>query len=198
MGDLTKNKLFESEIRFSVPDITEFKKRVDALGVKLIKEYSFSDYYFKPAHGQWNSLEKTVRIREWKFPKKPSVVYTTKQEVQHIGKFSFKKSIYPEGKRVLFTGTTNECRDLLEDLGFCEAYHITKKIGWVWQDLDKELEFCVEDTDIFGWSGEMEIEGTDLHYIEWRIKRHQDYLGISDEQLSYKPVAILIEEQLSK
>lgn len=197
MGDLTKNKLFESEVRFSIPNIAEFRKRVDALGASLVKEYAFTDCYFKPVTGLWNSLEKTIRIREWRLPEKPSVVYVTKQEVQHIGKFSFKKSVYPEGKRVLFIGNTHDCRVLLKDLGFAEAYQITKKHGWVWQDIEKELEFCAEETDIFGWSGEMEIEGTDINYIEQRIKRHQKYLGITDEQLSYKPVAILIEEHLA-
>jgi adenylate cyclase class IV len=198
MGDLTKNKLFESEVRFSIPDIDEFKGRVEALRIKLIKEYAATDYYFKPVMGEWSSLEKTLRIREWKLPEKSPVVYLTKHEVQTIGKFSFKKSVYPEGKRVLFTGSVSDCRELVTDLGFEEAYRITKKQGWVWQDLDKELEFCAEETDVFGWSGEMEIEGTDLNYIEQRIKRHQECLGIADEHLSYKPVAILIEEQLAK
>jgi len=198
MGDLTKNKLFESEVRFSIPNIDEFKKRVDDLGVALIKEYVFTDFYFKPVQGDWNSLEKTIRIREWVRPEKLPVVYLTKHEIQSIGKFSFKKSVYPEGKRVLFTGSVKDCRELLTDLDFQEAYQITKKQGWVWQDLERELEFCAEETDVFGWSGEMEIEGTDLNYIEQRIKRHQEYLGIADQDLSYKPVAILIEEQLAK
>ncbi len=198
MGDLTENKLFEVEVRFSIPDIQHFRQIVVDLGCELIKEYSFTDHYYKPISGKWNSLERTVRIREWRTPIKPTVIYLAREEVKSVGDFSFKRSLYPEGKRVLFSGNVDVCREVLQDLGFQLAYSITKKQGWVWKNAQFDLEFCAEESDVLGWSGEMEIEGLDVDYIHERIKRHKKFLHLTDDQLSYKPMAVLLEEKLAK
>ncbi len=198
MGDLTDNKPFETEVRFRIDDIAEFHKTVAKLNVKLIKEYAFTDHYFKPLVGEWNSLEKTLRIRDWRKPDLPTAIYLTKDEVRHEGGFSFKRSVYPEGKKTIFTGTFNECQQILHDLGFHEVYFIEKKQGFVWQDTVQELEFCAEETDVLGWTGEMEIDGSDLEYVKQRIAWHQEVLHLSDEQLSFKPLAVMIEDRLAR
>ncbi len=197
MGNLTQNKPFETEVRFSIPDINIFRQLVDSLNLKVIKEYAFTDHYYKPVSGAWNSLEKTVRIRVWEKPHLATAIYLTKDEVKHEDGFSFKRSLYPEGKKNIFEGSLEECRQVLTDFGFREAYHIQKKQGYVWQDTDQELEFCAEETDLLGWTGEMEIDGSDLEYVKQRIAKHKQVLNLSDEQLSYKPLAVLIEERLA-
>lgn len=195
MGDLTQNKLFETEVRFSIPDIEKFRKIVNQNNLKLIKEYAFTDFYFKPTIGDWNSLEQTVRIRTWKKPDLETAIYLTKDEIRHEAGFAFKRSLYPEGKKILFKGSVAECKRVLEDLHFKLVYSIQKKQGFVWQNQEKELEFCAEETDVLGWTGEMEIDGTNLDYIKHRIANHMQVLQLEEEQLSYKPLAVLIEEK---
>ena len=194
----TNNKPFEVEVRFSISDINAFKQIVSDLGCELVKEYSFTDYYYKPVLGYWDSLEKTIRIRDWRQKDKPAVIYLTKQEIRTEGNFTFKKSMYIEGKTPLFSGELHQCREILDDIGFKQAYSIDKKQGYVWKNSSHDLEFCAEETDAFGWTGEMEIEGTDSEYIKDRIERHKKYLQLQDSQLSYKPMAVLLEEKLAK
>lgn len=198
MGDLTQNKPFETEVRFSIPDIKAFLQIVDSLDLNLIKEYACIDYYFQPVVGHWNSLEKTVRIRVWEKSDLPTAIYMTKDEIRHDGDFSFKRSLYPEGKKIIFKGEQKDCQLVLNDLGFKEAYSVQKRQGYVWQSLQQELEFCAEETDLLGWTGEMEIDGSDLEYIKQRIDRHKKILNLKDDQLSYKPMAVMIEEMLGR
>lgn len=198
MSDSVSKKSYEVEVRFSIDDIDTFKKIVSDLGCQLVKEYSFTDYYYKPVLGHWNSLEKTIRIRDWHQVKKPSVIYLTKQEIKTDGNFTFKKSLYLEGKTSLFSGNLDQCREILKDLGFKQVYAIDKKQGFVWKDSVHDLEFCAEETDVLGWIGEMEIEGVDSEYIKERIERHKKFLQLQDSQLSYKPMAVLLEEKLAE
>ncbi len=197
MGDLTENKPFEVEVRFTIPDITHFKQVVSDLGCELVTEYAFTDHYYKPIKGEWNSLEKTIRIREWRKPSKSTVIYLAKEEIKESGSYFFKRSAYTEGKLSVLSGSIETCRTVLSDLGFQHAYSIEKKQGWVWKNSRYDLEFCAEETDLLGWSGEMEIDGTDFSYIEERIERHKHHLQLTDDQLSYKPMAVMIEERLA-
>ena len=196
MGDLTGSKNFESEVRFLIPNIDKFLKRVEDLKLKLIRKYSFTDYYFKPNFGPWDSLKQSLRIRVWRQPKRETAIYLTSQEVKQTGKYSFKRSLYPEGKRILFTGLEEKCREVLDDLGFKQVYKIEKKQGLVWQDLKKGLEFCAEETDLFGWTGEIELEGINFAEIKKILARHQQLLQLTDEQITFKSVALIIEEKL--
>lgn len=194
MGDLTHNKPFESEVRFSVADIGAFRQRVAAINPVLVREYSFTDFYYKPVTGEWNSLEKSLRIRQYRMPDKPTTVYFSRNEIYRAGPYTFKRSVYEQGKLTLYTGDIAVCRGILTDLGFAPAYAIDKRAGWIWKVPDKRLEFCVEDTDALGWTGEMELEGTDPSTVADGVKRHQQWLGIPDGALSYKPVAVQLEE----
>ncbi|MHC4436715.1 MAG: hypothetical protein ACYS3S_05100, partial [Planctomycetota bacterium] len=68
--------------------------------------------------GNWNPVEKNIRIRQWIQPEKDSIIYIVKLEIISIDGLQFKRSLYPEGKLPLFTGPLDTCRILLGDLGF--------------------------------------------------------------------------------
>ena len=189
-------KQYETEVRFNIPDPESFREMVENLGCELVREHIFRDDYFMPDGITWNSAEKSMRMRVWELPKVSCEVYLAKQEIKEIKGMWVKRSIYAEGKRKLFEGSEEACRETLADMGYEYVYSIYKKHGWVWQNKKLGLEFCAEDTDLLGWTGEMELVGTDLVQVKKQVKKHQDLLGISDDQISYKPIAQLIEEKI--
>jgi adenylate cyclase class IV len=196
MGELTPNKLFECEVRFFIDNIEAFKQHLNTLNAQLIRSYSFTDHYYQPLNGQWNNLEKSIRIREWFTPITKTVIYFTKQEIITDEGISFKKSLYPTGKIQFFEGTLELCRQILSDLDFKPSFSIQKKRGWVWQIPEHHLEFCAEETDLLGWTGEIELEGKDLQYIKESLLKHQEILQLDPKQMTFKPLATLIEERI--
>jgi predicted adenylyl cyclase CyaB len=194
MGQLSTNKPFETEVRFFIQDIDNFKKTVEQLGAELIREYSFTDYYFIPQNVKWNLDEKTLRIREWRQPQLPTAIWFTKQEIVNIDGFGFKRSLFPEGKVKLMEANKKECETVLTELGFVPLVTINKKHGWVWQVKSQVLEFCIEDVEDLGWSGEFELDGTDVAAIKSAIKKHQLALKLTDDQLSAKPIVSTVIE----
>ena len=197
MGDLSSVKPFETEVRFFIPDIHIFKQKVDELGCSLLKEYAFTDYYFKPKVDGWDQLTQSFRIRQWLKPAKPTAIMITKQTIESVDGISFKKSVYPEGKLILLEAKFDFCKQVAHDLGFEPLFSITKNQGWVWESKENELEFCAEEVEGLGWTGEFELDGTIIDEIKKSIKRHQDLLEINPNDMSSKPLSVLFEERLN-
>lgn len=195
MGELSQIKPFEAEVRFLLDDVSAIKAKIEEHNLSCIREYAFADHYFTPTDTDWNPMEKTIRIRVWDDPALPTAVWLTKEEVIDQDGVQCKRSLYPEGKRKLFEGELEACKQVLADLGFKPLFTITKIQGSVWQDANQSIEFCIEETDLLGWTGEIEAVGTDLKVLEKTIARHQQFLGLRDEQLTYKSVAALVLEK---
>lgn len=195
MGELSENKPFETEVRFVIDDVKAFRNRVSDLDAKLLREYSFTDYYYVPKQETWDIQQKSIRIREWRQPELATAVWFTQQEVTEYKGVSFKRSEYEEGKVRLFEGELPKLHRILGDLGFKPSYTIDKKHGWVWEVHEHNLEFCLEEVADFGWTGEIELDGTDFDAILTSIAQHQELLGLRAEQLSGKPLAALVEER---
>lgn len=194
MGDLSSTKSYETEVRFFISDIELFRQKVEALGCTLLNQYSFTDYYFKPKQGDWDLLTQSLRIREWQQPEKPTSLVITKQTIETVDGISFKKSVYPEGKLTLLQSNVGFCKQVAKDLGFEPLFTIKKKQGWVWESKEKQLEFCAEEVEGLGWTGEFELDGTDIEEVKVAVKRHQDLLEIDSANMSSKPLAVLFAE----
>lgn len=195
MGELSQLKPYEAEVRFLIDDVGKIRRIIDQHQLNCIREYAFVDHYFQPIFQDWNPSTQTIRIREWSQPRLETAIWLTKEEVIIEDDIACKRSLYLEGKRKLFTGSILECREVLGDIACKPWFTIVKNRGSVWQSDDTQIEFCIEETDLLGWTGEIEVEGTHIGLIQETITRHQELLELSDDQLTYKSIAALVAEK---
>lgn len=187
--------LFECEVRYSIADIKIFEKRLRTLGAKLIYKYEFIDYYFMPKKEKWNPIEKILRIREWKFPKKPTTIYFTKNEIISTGNIKFKRAVYQDGKVPLFIGGLDICKSLLNDLGFKLWFILKKKKCKFWHLPKYNFKTVTEFIDGLGWSGELEFEGRNMPKTKIKIEKALDILKIPKDLISFKPISVIFDEK---
>lgn len=187
--------LFECEVRYSIADIKIFEKRLRTLGAKLIYKYEFIDYYFMPKKEKWNPIEKISRIREWKFPRKPTTIYFVKNEIISMGDVKFKRAIYPQGKVPLFVGNLNLCKSLLNDLGFKLWFILKKKKCKFWEIPKHGFKTVTEHMNGLGWSGELEFEGKNPTKAKVQIEKALSVLGIPRNSVSFKPISVIFAEK---
>jgi adenylate cyclase class IV len=186
---------FECEVRFEIGDIEEFKKRLAELGAVLKSPYEFNDYYYLPAGEKWNALEKNLRIREWIMPQNLTTIYFTKNEIVSIGEIQFKRALYPQGKVPLWSGDVEICKMLLADLGFVFWFLLKKERASHWELPRYGFETVVEYIAGLGWSGELEFEGEDPKKAKEDIERALKILEISKNQVSFKPISVIVAEK---
>ena len=124
---------FECEVRFRIENIRDFEARLNQLGGNIAYHYEFIDYYYKPVGKQWNPVKKNLRIRDWIKPQKETIIYFDKLEIMSIGDLQFKRSMYPEGKLLLFRNKLSFCKTLLEDMGFELWFSIKKEKARFWE-----------------------------------------------------------------
>ncbi|NQU07334.1 MAG: CYTH domain-containing protein, partial [Candidatus Abyssubacteria bacterium] len=153
--------MFECEVRFTIEDIAAFKQRLEELGAELLFPYEFTDHYFRPRGGEWDLSEKNLRIRHWATPPEPTTVFFVKTEIVTIGDLQFKRALYPQGKVPLFSGSPEECRSLLDDLGFEPWFDVAKKDAAIWEVAKHGFKTVAEFIEGLGWTGELEFEGED-------------------------------------
>lgn len=187
--------LFECEVRYSIENIKIFEKRLEALGAELIYKYEFTDYYFKPIKKKWNPIEKNLRIRKWKFPKKPTTIYFVKNKIISTGNIKFKRAVYQDGKVPLFSGDLNICKSLLSDLGFKLWFILKKKKCKFWRLPKYNFETVTEFIDGLGWSGELEFEGRSMAKAKTEIESALNILKIPKNSVSFKPVSAIFAEK---
>lgn len=189
---------FECEVRFLIKDIAAHRKRILGLGGKLKYKYTFVDFYYRPEKQVWGPVRRILRIRHWSKPKKPTTIYFVKNEVTQKGKIKFKRSLYPEGKLSLFSGSLKRCREILKDLGFIEWLTLKKQRAEFWDVPKYKFETVTEYIPNLGWSGELEVEGSDILKAREQLEKQLKLLGIDLDQADYRPISVIYAEKLNK
>jgi adenylate cyclase class IV len=190
---------YECEVRFCIDDIENFQTKLSRLGAKIAFPYEFIDHYYKPPAGYWNPIEKNIRIRQWIQPQKESTVYFVKLEIISIEELQFKRSLYPEGKLPLFTGTIETCRMLLDDLGFEFWFSLRKEKACLWEvprHAARAVPWgsfftAVEYIEGLGWTAELEFEGQDPHKAASSIRQALNALKIHRRKVTHNPISAI-------
>jgi len=181
---------FECEIRFLINDIKTFMKKLNSLGAEVLSSYKFSDHYFKPKNfSPWDPISKSIRIRHHFIPRKESEILFSKVKIIKKNGFSFKKSIYPEGKIKIFKGSFETCKRLLSDLGFEEWFIIHKEDCKVLRIPNYNFEVAIEKIKNLGWIGEFEVKGKDTEKIVEKMKKYLSLLSIKEKDVFSEPLA---------
>ena len=182
---------FECEVRFGIDDIEDFQARLGRLGAKIAFPYEFTDHYYKPPAGNWDPVEKNIRIRQWIQPQKESTIYFVKLEIISLDGLQFKRSLYPEGKLPLFTGTVEMCRALLDDLGFEFWFSLSKEKARLWEVPRHGFFTAVEYIEGLGWTAELEFEGNDPQKAGSAIRQALKALKIPRQKVTHNPISAI-------
>ena len=182
---------YECEVRFKIEDIDAFEATLARLGAKIALPYEFTDHYYKPPGKPWNPVEKSLRIREWINPPTPTTVYLAKLEIITIHGIQFKRSLYPEGKQPLFSGSLELCRRLLEDLGFEFWFALRKEKARLWEVPDHDFFTAVEYIEGLGWTAELEFEGNNPQKAAQAIQKALELLKIPPHLVTHEPVSAI-------
>jgi adenylate cyclase class IV len=182
---------YECEVRFEIDNIEDFQARLEQLGAKIAFPYEFTDHYYKPLAGYWNPVEKNIRIRQWIQPEKESIIYFVKLDIISIDGLQFKRSLYPEGKLPLFTGSLDICRKLLDDLGFEFWFSLRKEKACLWEVPGHGFFTAVEYIEGLGWTAELEFEGQDTEKAASSIRQALDTLKIPQQKVTHNPISAI-------
>ncbi|MGB2866717.1 MAG: CYTH domain-containing protein [Sedimentisphaerales bacterium] len=182
---------YEGEVRFGIDDIEDFQARLDRLGARIAFPYEFTDHYYKPPAGNWDPVEKNIRIRQWIQPQKESTIYFVKLQIVTIKGLQFKRSLYPEGKLPLFTGPLDTCRTLLDDLGFEFWFSLRKEKARLWEVPRHGFFTAVEYIEGLGWTAELEFEGNDLQKASSAIRQALKALKIPRQKVTHNPISAI-------
>lgn len=174
MGD----NRFEAEVRALVDE--PFKTRILAEGGTLGVNDPYQDAYYKPKTGDWDPETITLRVR--KNPKRSTVdiLFSKVQYVEHHG-VRVKRSLYPEGKIKLFSGSETTAKNLLDDCGFEPWFEVKKPYSAV--GTLRGIEFALEQIDGLGWTLEIEGDGTDPETAALDLLRKIKTLGIREDHI---------------
>jgi len=186
---------FECEVRFLIPDIAVFQARLCALGASHLERYAFTDHYYCPREGAWNSRTHALRIREWREPARASELLVTRIEVVRVGDLACKRSLFPEGKVQLYRGPVDECERVCDALGFTAWLDVVKSECGIC-DLPGLGKAIYEHVRGLGWTSEVEVEGSDPGSALARIGEKLDALGIARDAVTDTPLAVLLAERL--
>ena len=160
-------KPYEAEVRFFVPP--NYRKRLEELGFRVTKEYSFTDHFFEPFEG-WKG-NKSLRARDW--GDRCEILFDS-VDIVEINGLRFKRSKYPEGKVKLFEGSLSRCLELLGDMQFRKCGEIRKEEGYLMTD----GEHTVALEKINGkYVLEIEVEGFD---VSEAFKKIEDIMNLLD------------------
>lgn len=189
---------YEAEIRFFIGDPEAFLKRIEELGGKQIKNYSFNDLCYKPrGRPGWDPAKKVLRVREWLEPKESAQVLFTSTDVIFAEGLAFKRTNYPEGKIKLYRGELQHAQMLLSDLGFEFWFEVRKLMGRLYEleKLDGEV-VAFERVQAIGYVGEAEEWGEDLGDVARRMRRVIDALGLPRDEVTHKSLPRIVAEYL--
>lgn len=187
---------YECEVRFEIKDIDTFKDRIKLLEGALIFDYSFYDYYLIPINQRWDPLEKNLRIREWKYPARPTTLYFVRNEILNIEGLKFKRAVYKAGKVPLHEGDLEECRSIAQDLGFKPWFTIRKEKAHFYGVSKYHFKTIAEYVPELGWTGELEFEGQDPSKAKANIEKCISLLNIPIENINFKPISVIYAEKL--
>lgn len=190
-------KKYESEVRLVFDDIKTFLETINGLNAKIIKKYSFKDHIYKPGGvNKWNLEEKIMRIREW--TDKSQILYT-KMKIRRVKNLSFKQTLYPEGKIVLYEGAVQELDEILTDWNFEFWFLINKLEGTLYEiKAPIDFTFVIEKIEKLGYTAEFELWGEEIDIIVEKFQKIIKLLKIDDEKITYKPLAQIYYETVLK
>ncbi len=182
---------YECEVRFPIADVEEFRRRILFLGGRALHEYAFSDHYQRPRSVPWDVRTRTLRIREHYLPAQPSEVLLTAVELLESNGLRFKRSRFAEGKIKLYVGEFEQCRTVVEHLGFVPWFVVRKRDGTMY-DVPVLGTLVVEHVANVGWMSELEVEGADPSQAARVLREKLQVLGIHPETVSADPVAAIV------
>jgi len=190
---------FENEIRVILTS-EEFKsvmRRIKELNGEVVREYKFYDHVFKPKSGEWSLERKILRVREWFKPSIKAEILFTHIEIVEIDEFKYKRTIYPQGKILMYTGNKEEAFRILEDLGFEYWFTVYKEWGGLYKlkrlyDKIIALEY-VKD---LGYSLEVEIWGSNVEQVKHEMTEILGRLGIKKDKVLWKSLPTIVAEHL--
>jgi len=180
---------YEAELRVRIPRIEDLRARLDARGARRVTTYAFTDHYFHPATHRWPPTEKTLRIRE--HASGEAEVLFSRIALVDEGGIRFKRSGLVQGKLMLHRGTVDECRALLEALGFVPWLRVRKLQGEILEIPDVGLIAC-EEIEGSGWWVEVEVAGVNLAEAAAALRARLDAVGIDPRDASPLPAAALM------
>lgn len=172
-------------------DVEAFRRRIADLQGRVLYTYAFTDYYQRPHTALWDLRTHALRIREHHLPAQPSEVLLTAVEIREWNGLRFKRSRFPEGKVRLYTGDVENCRVVVESLGFVPWLVVHKHDG-VMYELPKWGKLVLEHVTDVGWMSELEVEGVDPMQAARVLQRQLEVLGVDRERVSADPVAMLV------
>jgi adenylate cyclase class IV len=185
---------YDCEVRFKIENIDAFEATLAGLDARIALPYEFTDHYYKPPGQPWSPVEKTLRIREWKQPKRPTTIYFVKLEILSVQDLKFKRSLHSEGKLPLFSGPLDACRELLDDLGFEFWFSLRKEKARLWEIPAPHFHTAVEYIRGIGWTAELEFEGKDPQVAAPAIRKALQLLEVPKHLITYKPIAAIYLE----
>lgn len=186
---------YECEVRFPVDDIEAFHRRLRAIGATVTLEYAFTDHYYHPAHGMWDPRERALRIRDHQVPPQDAEVLLTRVEIAQTAGLPFKRSRFAEGKVRLYAGRLEDCRRVVESLGFVPWIAVPKRAGRL-VEIPEFGELVTEHVEGVGWMCEVEEEGTDTAAAVAAIRAKLARLGIDVGRVTGDPVAAIVAQHL--
>ena len=193
--------LYECEVRFFVDNPQTFTDKLKQLGAKLKLHYEFYDHYFAPFDFNtvpklwWHPRNCSMRLREWQSPaSRPEICFTHVVCVDK-GDTHFKRSLYQQGKIVLFQGEYAECERLLSDIGFERWFIVMKRDCTLWELQQYDMSVACEYIHGLGWMAELEAEGEDIVQAEKKLKNSLNLFEVSKDKLIWKPLSVVFAEQ---
>lgn len=179
---------FECEVRLLIEDLGAFQERLRAIGARVIREYAFTDHYYRPAGRAWSPHEHALRIREHLRPASPAEVLLTWTEMRSVDGLRFKRSRLPDGKARLFCGAVDDCRTVVGGLGF-EPWLVVRKDAGIMYTAPEFGNLVIEQVAGIGWMCELEVEGRDPDAAAQAIRQKLTALGAPVDAAIPEPLA---------
>ncbi len=180
---------FECEVRFAIDDVAAFRRRVASLGGRAVREYAFTDHYYRlPAVA--DPAARSLRVREHHAPPQPAELLLAWVDLHTHGEVTFKRSRFPEGKVCLHRGGAAACHAVAAALGAVPWVVVRKTAGTLYE-IPGAGGLAVEQVDGLGWMGEVEAAGADPAEAAAAIRRRLDLLGVPPHAARPQPLAAL-------
>jgi len=189
MGD----NRFEVEVRALVPE--DFRNMIISRGAKIGTNDPYEDNYYKPVSRDWDPEKITMRLRKSSGKDFVEIIFSNVEYLEKSG-LRMKRSVYPEGKIKLFAGSEKTAKQLLKDCGF--DYWFTVKKTYCAVCRHEGVDFALENIDGFGWTIEIEGDGSNPDKAIIDLWNKLKKLRIEEEQFlnSSLPKAVAVRKGL--
>ncbi|NHI92000.1 MAG: hypothetical protein EAX96_05815, partial [Candidatus Lokiarchaeota archaeon] len=186
----------ECEIRFLIKNVEAFESRLKNIDHEVIKEYAFTDHIYKPNNltKKWQNFEKIMRIRSWSRPKKKSELLFSSVKIEKHDGFTFKRSIFPQGKIIFYSGDFEEASKIASELDFYPWFKIEKFNGKLITVKEGNFSFVIEDIKDLGLTIEIEVWEEKPEKIRNRFNEILNILCLREEDARYHPLARIYHE----